>query len=206
VRSWWFATLALLGVGRHPRITQLRAYKKGQRPMRSEPPSLPPGWEGPPEDEIGVGVGARMVIASQPRLVIALTDCVAYSTGFAVGIAVRSRDDIRPQQMGFLMEHATDGGAAIQIGMRFSDGREARTTGLSPGQESQDPTGPIISPLGGGGGGRSWSFSYFVCPLPPEGPITLTCKWPARGLQTAAKELNGTAIRVAGLKSRSVWG
>lgn len=136
----------------------------------------------PPDDEVGVVVGARVILASQPRLFIAVTECVAYSTGFSIGIAVRSKDDLRSDPDG------------VQIGVRFSDGQPARADG------------PVIGQSGSRPGGRSWNFSYFVWPLPPDGPVTITCKWAARGLHAAGKQLDGTAIRAAGLKSHSVWG
>src|SRR5438093_1255431 len=39
---------------------------------------------------------------------------------------------------------------------------------------------PIIGQQGGGGGGHPWDFHYFIWPLPPDGQVTITCKWPAR--------------------------
>lgn len=161
---------------------------------------------------------ARMVLATQPRLFIAVTDCVAYSNGFTFGIAVRSKDRIPPESMGFPGPgREPDWGAGIQIGIRFSDGRDSRG-GQGPsralmdyyqewseGKDPPEPEGPVIAQMSGSGGETRYDFRYFVWPLPPDGPITITCRWPARGLQTAGKELNGVAIRAAGLKSKSVW-
>lgn len=215
LRSWWYSTLHLLGIQRAPSIAYLRANRKGKPPVRSEPPPQP-RWSGPPDEEVGVAVAARMVIASQPRLFIAVTDCTAYSNGFTIGVAVRSKDEIPPDAMGFMhREPGEDTG--IQISVRFSDGRDTRGgTGphsalmdyyrdWSEGKDPVEPPGPVIGQMGGGGGGKRWDFSFFVWPLPPDGPVTITCRWPRRGLQTAGKELNGTAIRAAGLKSKSVW-
>ena len=217
LRSWWYATLHTLGMNRAPSIAYLRATRKGKAPVRDQPPPVP-RWGAPPDDEVGVAVAARMVLASQPRLFMAVTDCVAYSNGFTLGIAVRSKDEIRPDMMGFgpHREHGDDAG--IQVSIRFSDGRDSRGPGLGPnrevmayykewseGKDPPEPVGPIIGQQGGGGGGHRWDFHYFIWPLPPDGQVTITCKWPGRGLQTAGKELNGTAIRAAGLKSKSVW-
>lgn len=159
-----------------------------------------------------------MVLATQPRLFIAVTDCVAYSNGFAFGIAVRSKDRIRPESMGFpRANREPDWDAGIAIGIRFSDGRDTRGgQGPSPvlmdyyrewseGKDPAEPPGPVIAQMNGSGHETSYDFHYFVWPLPPDGPVTVTCRWPGRGLQTAGKELNGTAIRAAGLKSRSLW-
>jgi hypothetical protein len=214
LRSWWYATLHLLGINRAPWVGYVRATRKGKPPVRDEPPPRPK-WGGPPDEEVGVAVAARTMIASQPRLFIAVTDCVAYSNGFTFGLAVRSKDEIPPHMMGFGPYPERGDDAGIQVSIRFSDGREG---GLGPnraimdyyrewseGKDPPEPAGPIIGQQSGGGGGTNWDFHYFIWPLPPAGPVTITCKWPARGLQSAGKELNGTAIRAAGLKSHSVW-
>src|SRR6266566_5447850 len=75
----------------------------------------------------------------------------------------------------------------------------------SEGNDPPEPPGPVIGSMSGGGGGKHWDFNFFVWPLPPDGPVMVTCQWSARGLQTAGKELNGTAIRAAGLRSKGVW-
>src|ERR1700686_3254230 len=50
-------------------------------PADFRPPPFPP-WAGPPESELGVATPLRIVVVAQPRLVVALVDCVAYSNGF----------------------------------------------------------------------------------------------------------------------------
>jgi hypothetical protein len=145
MRSLWFATLA--GFGIRPRrsavYTNVRVpgpFWRRWRYMFRPPPPLPadyaapplPPWAGPPESELGVAVPARTVLASQPSLVIALTECVAYSNGFTVAIAVRSRHSLDYRSMGFgpPMERADD--SALQIAIKFADGREGATTGHGP--------------------------------------------------------------------------
>ena len=208
--------MQLLGINRPPPVAWLRATRKGKPPVRSEPPPQP-RWSGPPDEEIGVAVPARIVLASQPRLFIAVTDCAAFSNGFTLAIAVRSKDEIPPDAMGFAAYRERDEDAGIQIGIRFSDGRESRGgTGPNPalmdyyrewseGKDPPEPPGPVIGQMNGGGGGKRWDFGFFIWPLPPDGPVTITCRWPRRGLQTGGEELNGTAIRAAGLKSHGVW-
>ncbi len=215
LRAFWHGVLALFGVTGRSLVTV--AFRKGAPPVREGVPPQPK-WTGPPEDEVGVAVAARIVVALQPRLFIAVTDCVAYSNGFTFGLAVRSKDEIPPHMMGFGPHREAGDDAGIQVSIRFSDGRDSRGGGPGPnravmdyyrdwseGKDPPEPVGPIIGQHGGGGGGQHWDFRYFIWPLPPDGPVTITCKWPARGLQTAGKELNGTAIRAAGLKSHSVW-
>lgn len=217
LRAFWYGFKALLGLGPPRSVFQFRAYRKGTPPVRTDPPPRPM-WGGPPDDEVGIAVPARTVLATQPRLFIAVTDCVAYSNGFTLGVAVRSKDDIPMEQMGWRPPREREEDAGVQINVRFSDGRDSRGGGFGPSRELTDyyrdwsegkdppePLGPVIGQQGGGGGGTRYDFHFFVWPLPPDGPVTITCRWPARGLQTAGKELNGTAIRAAGLKSHSLW-
>src|SRR5439155_12669179 len=131
LRSWWYATLHLLGINRSPSVTYLRATRKGKPPVRDGPPPQP-RWGGPPDDEVGVAVGARMVLASQPRLFIAVTHCVAYSNGFTFGLAVRSKDEIPPEKMGFGAHREHGDEAGLQVTIRFSDGRDSRGEGPGP--------------------------------------------------------------------------
>jgi hypothetical protein len=112
-------------------------------------------------------VPARTVLASQPSLVIALTDCVAYGNGFTLGIAVRSRHNLDHRSMGFgpPMEGADD--RALQIGIKFAGGREGTASGHGPNAdvmayykawrddiEPEWPAGPVVSHRKGGGGDR----------------------------------------------------
>lgn len=228
--SLWFATLAGFGL-RRPSVMWLRSYppepfwrrwwhmlKPPPAPPADLVPPAPPPWAGPPESEIGVAVPVRTVLMSQPRLVIALTDCVAYSNGFTLGIAVRSRDEVDHRSMGFgpPMEIETEG--TLQVGIRFTDGRRATTSvhGPSPelmadykawreGREPELPAGPVISHGSGGGSGTRWDFQYWVWPLPPEGPLTVSCEWRAGGAALSTKEVDGGAIQRAGSFSRSLW-
>jgi len=231
MRSLWCATLA--GFGIHPRRSAMPMYVRVPGPFwrrwwsaLNPPPPLPadyvapppPPWAGPPESELGVAVPARTVLASQPNLVIALTDCVAYSNGFTVGIAVRSRHFLDHRSVGFgpPMERPDD--SALQIAIKFADGREGAASGHGPSpdvmayyrawrddQEPPRPAGPIVSQMKGGGGGKRWDFEYWVWPLPLDGPLMVSCQWRSEGVALTSTQLGGTAIRLAGSTSKSVW-
>jgi hypothetical protein len=47
---------------------------------------------------------------------------------------------------------------------------------------------------GGGGDEHNWRSSFWVYPLPPEGPVTLVVSW-----------LDGTAIRAAARQAVVLW-
>jgi hypothetical protein len=48
-------------------------------------------------------------------------------------------------------------------------------------------------------------MSLWIWPLPPPGPVTVTCSWPGRGLQDAGIVLDGDAIRAAASQARPFW-
>jgi hypothetical protein len=163
----------------------------------------------------------RLMLASDPTIVIALTDCAAYSNGFEFHVAVRSRDDIDHRLMGFrppIPPGAKEPDGLYRITVRFADGRSASSGLRGPGVELMDyysakrdglepklPKGPVLLLMSGGGGGKRWDFHYWVWPLPPEGNLTLTCEWPARGITLIEHELDGAAIRRAGESSTGLW-
>jgi hypothetical protein len=73
------------------------------------------------------------------------------------------------------------------------------------GRESKVPAGPIIGQLGGGGGGKRMDFQYWVWPLPPDGPLSISCEWRKGGVASSWTEVDGSALRDAGSTSKSVW-
>jgi hypothetical protein len=193
------------------------------RPAPPHPPVRPwtaPPWSGPPDSELGVAVPLREILVSEPGIVIALIDCVAFSNGFEFAAAVRAREDISAEEMGFGPPHEGAGNGPehqLQIGVQFADGRE-RLAGGRPGpeymaylkasHEGHDPTlpdGPILSLRSGGGGGKRWDFRYWVWPLPPEGTLTFICEWPARKLEPTTHNVDATEIGRAGNASMKLW-
>lgn len=228
LRSLWGATLAGFGwtsnrsVISYAQKPPRRRFWHIFRPPPPRPdfqPLTQPSWVGPPESEIGVAVPMREVLASDPGVVIALIDCVAFSNGFEFGIAVRTKEEIDSRAMGFgPPPFGTERPEQqLQIGVQFADGRRA-ITGTHPGPqfyahleatreglEPELPDGPILSPRSGGGGGRRWDFRYWAWPLPPEGRLTFICEWPARGLALTFHDVDATEIRRAGSASTKLW-
>jgi hypothetical protein len=235
LRSLFGATLAGFGWTGYRPVMQLRPYppppwwRQIWHAFRPPPapllppdfkPPPPPPWFGPPESELGVAVPLRAVLVSEPAFAIALVNCVAFSTGFEFGIAVRSREEIDHRIMGFgppapYGPQRPEG--QLMIGVEFAGGRKATSdynpgaqlmaywAGVREGREQELPEGPILSPRSGGGGGRRFDFHYWVWPLPPEGKLTFTCEWPARKVALTTYEVDAEQVRRAGSGSSKLW-
>jgi hypothetical protein len=174
----------------------------------------------PPDDELGVAVPLRAVLASDSNCVVGLIDCVAFSTGFEFSITARTRKETRPEDMGFgpPPPYGPDrSDRELKIGIQFANGATAMT-GRHPSSEfmaqwklhaeggAPDPAGgPILSPRSGSGGGKHYDFRYFVWPLPPEGKMRFICEWPALGLAPTAHEVDAGAISRAAATTTKLW-
>ena len=48
-------------------------------------------------------------------------------------------------------------------------------------------------------------LTVWIWPLPPPGPVTVTCSWPSRGLRDARLVLGGDAIQTAARRAQPFW-
>jgi hypothetical protein len=164
----------------------------------------------PPEDELGVAVPAQKVLRKGAEAVVGVTGCVAFTTGFQLSVGIRKKH--LPPPVAHPMLHPEPVETRLRIGVRFADGREtdwqelrAYHEAFAAGEDAPVPAGPVISGAGGGGGAKSLNMSYWIWPLPPDGPVTVTCHWPEGGVPDGQAELDGSAIRRAGESSRKLW-
>lgn len=191
-------------------------------PAEPEPePVEPPPWAGPPETELGTVVPMRAVLAFGTGVAIAMTDCVAFSTGFEIGFTVKAKEPIDVSSMFHHPRHRPGKPLPddlLRIGVQFADGRKGTSVGhpggrqfadymqaKREGREAEMPPGPLLMMRGGGGGGRSWQQRFWVWPLPPEGSITIACEWPAMGVTLTTHALDAGEIRRAARTSRKLW-
>lgn len=61
------------------------------------------------------------------------------------------------------------------------------------------------SSYGGPEGKENAHLTLWVWPLPPSGPVELTCSWPSYGLRDKRLILDGDAIRAAALEAKPFW-
>ena len=97
---------------------------------------------------------------------------------------------------------------SLQLAVEFSDGRTAVNVGRSA--LSDELAGPVLWPggrSGGGsiGGGTSWFQGFSLWPLPPPGPLTFVCEWPALGLAESRAEIDAQSVLDAAARAQVLF-
>jgi hypothetical protein len=205
-----------MALGRPPRPTSVVARWRGRgEPV---PPSMwppQPAWIQSPS-ELGVAASTRAVLLQTDQLVIALVDCVAYSTGFEFVIAIRSpARDARLRGLFGPRDEQDEG--QFRVAITYADGA-SRSVGNRPAPELMEyfnaaqegraptpPTGPVVMQRSGSADDRRADFRYWCWPLPPEGTMTVSVQWKAAGVPLTEARVDGSAIRRAGASSQMLW-
>jgi hypothetical protein len=158
-----------------------------------------------PENEIPVAIPLNAVLARTDDAAIALTGLQVYTTGVSFDLAVRVRswpDADRGGLSELVFDHGRRGSRFL-IGVELSDGRRASNVG-GPGFEP-DPSGIVFHPGGGGGGLFAVDQSWWLSPVPPEGPVRFVCSCAALNIAETSVELDGTAMARAAADVVTLW-
>jgi hypothetical protein len=188
-----------------------------------------PEWMGPPEDVLGSVVALGLLVARSAKAVVIVPCATAYPTGVEFSIDVRWRG--RGPDAAWhpwAWQHDRERGDELpdelfRAGVEFADGSKATTLDAGPAgpfpragvtfaavaaaddEEPDLPEAPVLMPRGGGGGSQRWSQSFWLWPLPPEGPLSFVCEWPALDIPLSRSAIETTAIRAAAERSRPLW-
>ncbi len=116
----------------HPSLALVSFFEPPPPPPERQEPRPQPPWLAPPENEFGVSVPIRLVLARTDELALALVDVVAYSTGFALRLALRAPPGAPELDHRGMMHPARSASPDEQFrfGVGFADGRKA--TNLAP--------------------------------------------------------------------------
>ena len=156
----------------------------------------------PPENEVPVSLPQNLLLARTEDVAVALLGLQVCSTGVSFHLTVRVRAAALRRLDHRLTELVWDRGSRggrFLIGVEFSDGRRASSL---PGGSSE---GVFLHSRGGGGGETSIDQSWWLSPLPPDGPLTVVVRCPELGLPEASAVLDGTAIRRAADGVVELW-
>ena len=171
----------------------------------------------PPDNELPAGVGLTALLGRSEEAAVGITLIEAFSAGFRFTLAVRVRQ-ARPHLVHgglhmFVSSHLPPGVVIaledrLLLGIEYADGQRATTVDDMPfpgPAATADDQRLVLVQNGGGGGDLSLDLTYWVAPLPPEGPTTFVLAWPGFGIAESRTVLDGTAIRGAADRSQILW-
>jgi hypothetical protein len=170
-----------------------------------------------PDNELPGGAAIDTLLGRTEDAAVGITQLEAFSTGFRFTIAVRVRR-LPPglAHGGLFMLISGHGRTGVDVplenrlllGVEYANGDRASNLEdmRLPGQETEDDERRLIlSHHGGGGGDLTVDQSYWVSPLPPEGPVTFVLSWPGFGMPESRTEIDSAPIRAAAAQSVQLW-
>lgn len=182
-------------------------------PAPTETKARPPrrAWQGPPDSVLPATVPAELLLARNDRAAVFVGRCAVYPEGFEFDVRVLAADDeigLDPSLNGVYQRPGTGPEGTyptmLRFGVEFADGRKA--TNVGPGfSRAGDPQGPVLWGSGGGGSGSSWRQTFWVWPLPPPGPLSFVCEWPAAGIPLSRAQIDGQGIIDAAARAQTIF-
>jgi hypothetical protein len=151
-----------------------------------------------PDNEIPVAVPLNVLLARTEDVAVALLGLQVFTTGLSFDLALRSRSGRNGRDLDdLLFEHRPHRSGSFLLGIELSDGRRQSSApgagwGADPWPRSDADV--VFHAGGGGGGDRSVDQSWWLSPLPPEGPLTVVVRCDALGLGETTTVLDATAI------------
>jgi hypothetical protein len=105
----------------------------------------------------------------------------------------------------------------LRFAVRYADGTESEnerpaiggvgraSVGVDEASLSEEPTGVHVVPVAASTTSHAGESVYWAFPLPPPGPVIITCEWVSAGVPPESIRLDGARIREAGLRSVALW-
>ncbi len=157
-----------------------------------------------PDNEVPVALPHNVLLARTDDVAVALTGLHVYTTGVSFTLVARARADA-VQGLGrnlneLFWEHGPGAGHRFLLGVEFADGRRASSLPV-PGQADD----VVLDQGGGTGGDTAIDQSWWLSPLPPEGPLRLVVRCPDLGISEVTVELDGSHIRRAAEDVVVLW-
>jgi hypothetical protein len=165
-------------------------------------------WTAPGDNILGGRVFQSHVMShSAEDVVVAIDNMVAFPYGFSFTLVARRRlgrkyDDWWESVADERRRLEDDG---LRVALGFPDGATIEASPIPAWLETTPPPGRFLARIGGWADPWSLSIRYWVWPLPPTGPITVSCSWPRAGIEAGRTILEGEAIKLAAQRSVQLW-
>ena len=156
-----------------------------------------------PENEIPVALPQNLLLARTDDAAVALVGLQTYTTGVSFTLVVRVRpsaQQLAGRSLNDLVWEHGPGSGRLMLGLELSDGRRVSTL-RRPGA----PEDVVFTSGGGSGGEASVEQSWWLSPLPPEGPLRFVVRLAELGIEETSVVLDGTAIRRAAEDVVTLW-
>lgn len=163
---------------------------------------------GAPRRTLPAVVPAERLTARTDEVTVSLSHLMVYPAGFEFEVFVDALDDLSELNP-FQISHRPRGQdmdplapEQLLLGFEFADGAKATNVrmGGNPGT-----TSPVLI---GGGSSRDGGYahqSFWLCPLPPPGPLEFVCEWPAARIPLTRTELDSAAIIEASSRAQTMF-
>ncbi len=184
------------------------------RPVEPAEPYVPPPWVGPPRGILPGVVALEMVIAQTEEVAVCVSRLAGYPTGFEFELrtlAAPGHEDLEldpimfgPHRHGRRGREQELEDDVLRFGVQFADGSKA--TNVAGFHSPEDPPdAPVMHSGGGGGGGGDWRQTEWVWPLPPPGPLSFVCEWPAAEIPLTRAELDARIVIDAAARAQVIF-
>ncbi len=187
-------------------------------PPTEEPEHAPAPWFAPPAGTLPGVVALELVLARTERVAIYVARLLGYPTGFGfdvVMIAAAASEDEQLDLGAALFGHHHRRGRhrqldaldpeRLRLGVQFSDGQKATNIGAFDYHTQDKPSGPVMHAAGGSGGDREYHQEQWVWPLPPPGPLSFVCEWPAAGIELTRHDIDAQNILDAAARAQTLF-
>jgi hypothetical protein len=166
-----------------------------------------------PQGEFPVVLPDRYLLAQNDRAAIAVTRLSVYSTGFDISLhAVLHAQDRGGRVFGRGSMHPVQPGEPhpkefLRFGVIFADGSAVTnlTGGLGLRPPGQPERGPVLLQNHARHDWRTYTASFWAWPLPPSGPVTLVCEWPAVHIGESRIDIDAQLITNAAAQATPIW-
>jgi hypothetical protein len=144
-------------------------------------------------------VPVALLVARTDTHAVLIDNLLVYPTGFDFDLAVR-RHPRHPRQH---HNRAHLWGDELRLEVRFADGRAADNDPRRWPHPSRDqpPDPPLLyQSTSSPDGGHVWLWG-----LPPPGPLTFACAWPAQQIPPSAVVLDARLVLEAAVRATTLW-
>jgi hypothetical protein len=165
---------------------------------------VPPAWERPPSDELPASVPVERLLGRSEQAVVWLRGLSVYRNGAIVELDVLTRGVSLPSTE-LSGPWSLDSAGRVKdevmrLGVLYADGRRASNVAVYSGQDA--PTRPVLASIGSA---AAQGRTFWLWPLPPSGPLTFSCRWPALDIGHSEVLVDGDAITAAAGRARPAW-